>query len=297
MRKIFPVHSKRFGDRLKALMDYNNLKSLDLSARLCGYETKPKSNTSEYEECRKKKRSIDNHLKLGDLSDLSSSESLSTLYLIEYCNYFNCEADYLLGYIDFPTKQTQNIYELTGLNQKAVDALNMIKLEDENENSITVIPQELLKKNIANEEANQEDVAKLERILFDASGKYQKKIDNHRPLLMDILNFMLSSGYMEHLVVQFRNFVNAKYKVPVYYDNAKKCFVYPNNEYSYTGDIKHGKETIKGNYILNFASSTNNPNDNASIFLTDTFFDTVTLKDIEKIFYEMRSMYEEGSDV
>lgn len=271
MRKPFPIHSKKFGDRLKALMDYNNLNSLDLAVKLCGFTDKPKSNTEEYETCKSKRRTIDNHLKLKALKDLKTSESLSTLYLIEYCNFFNCEADYLLGYIDFPTKQTRDIYDLTGLNEEAVHALNMIKLEDRNE---------------------QENMAKFN----DIPGQYQDETNSHLPLLMDILNFMLSSGYMEYLAMQFRNFVNARYKVPVYYDNDKKSFVYPNNDYSYTGDITPGNTTFKGDYVLNFASSQNNPNDNAPVFLTDTFFDTVTLKTVEKIFYEMRSMYEEESN-
>lgn len=127
MRKLFPIHSKYFGARLKALMDYNNLNSLDLAVKLCGYTVKPKSSTKEYEECRNKRKTIDNHLKLKALKDLKSSESLSTLYLIEYCNFFNCEADYLLGYIDFPTKQTQDIYELTGLNEKSIETLKILK--------------------------------------------------------------------------------------------------------------------------------------------------------------------------
>lgn len=127
MRKIFPIKSKKFGDRLKTLMICNGLSSLDLAVKLLGYSEKPKSNTDEYKECRVKERTIKNHLKLGALDNQNSSESLSTLYLIEYCNFFHCESDFLLGYIDFPTRKVESVYEVTGLSDTAIDTLNSLK--------------------------------------------------------------------------------------------------------------------------------------------------------------------------
>lgn len=127
MRKLFPIKSIKFGDRLNALMKCNELNSLDLAIKLLGYSQKPKSNTPEYQECRAKEKTIKNHLKLGALNNQKSSESLSTLYLIEYCNFFHCEADFLLGYIDFPTQQVQSVYEVTGLSDTAIDTLNKLK--------------------------------------------------------------------------------------------------------------------------------------------------------------------------
>lgn len=124
MRKLFPIKSKKFGDRLKALMIYNELNSLDLAAKLLGYSEKPKSNAPEYEECRVKDRTIKNHLKLDALDNQNSSESLSTIYLIEYCNFFHCEADFLLGYIDFPTRKTQSVNEITGLSFTTIEEIS-----------------------------------------------------------------------------------------------------------------------------------------------------------------------------
>lgn len=127
MRKPFPIKSKKFGERLNALMKCNGLGSLDLAVKLLGHPQKPKSNTPEYQECRAKEKTIKNHLKLGALDNQNSSESLSSLYLIEYCNFFHCEADFLLGYIDFPTKKNQSVYEITGLSENAIEALKIIK--------------------------------------------------------------------------------------------------------------------------------------------------------------------------
>ncbi|WP_072523937.1 hypothetical protein [Clostridium sp. Marseille-P3244] len=127
MRKLFPTISKDFGVRLKALMYFNNITtSMELAVKLCGYEQKPKTGTSEYEICRTKERTIKNHLKLGNLTNLNSSESLTTIYIAEYCHYFHCSADYLLGYIDYPTHSYTDIGEETGLSVSAINSIKQI---------------------------------------------------------------------------------------------------------------------------------------------------------------------------
>ena len=127
MRKLFPTISKDFGVRLKALMYFNNITtSTELAVKLCGYEQKPKTGTSEYEICRTKERTIKNHLKLGNLTNLNSSESLTTIYIAEYCHYFHCSADYLLGYIDYPTHSYTDIGEETGLSVSAINSIKQI---------------------------------------------------------------------------------------------------------------------------------------------------------------------------
>lgn len=127
MRILFPISSKDFGVRLKALMYFNNITtSMELAVKLCGYEQKPKTGTNEYEICRTKERTIKNHLKLGNLTNLNSSESLTTLYIAEYCNFFHCSADYLLGYIDYPTHSDTDIGKETGLSLSAIASIKRI---------------------------------------------------------------------------------------------------------------------------------------------------------------------------
>ena len=130
MRKPFPIISKNFGDRLHALMKYNNITTLDLAAKLCGYQNKPKSNTKEYHECCNRARTIKNHLKLGPLATISSSKSLATIYLADYCNFFKCSADYFFGYIDYPTKEETDIGKVTGLSKTAIETLKFLNLNN-----------------------------------------------------------------------------------------------------------------------------------------------------------------------
>lgn len=289
----FPVsHNATFGERLTALRQDKGIKSVQALAEAIfeKFDKYEKSdsvdiNVGTIESIRKR---IASHLKENCNPKME--------FIKEYCDFFDCDAGFLLGYMDFPTQKSQNVYELTGLNDKALEALNSIQLTDKNENSVTVFPRQLFKKMYSNEELTNDELAQVENIFFDSSDKYRKTVDNHRPLLMDILNFMLANGSIEDLVKQFRNFINARFTVPVYYDNDKRSFIYPDNPYSYTGDTQINGKTYDGTYILNFASSKDEPNDNAPIFLSNTFFDTVTLKEVERIFYEMRDDYEQRSD-
>lgn len=283
-----------FGQRLASLIIYSKMRnSTELAEQI--FENRKKSTDYSYYLDMEKgkedyKSAVDSIRKVVD-KHIKQDVNVGIIQLNEYCLAFSCSADYFLGYIDFPTHKTQNVYETTGLNEKALHELDMIRLTDRNENSITLFPSELFAKMYSNEKLTPEEQKQVEEIFFDTSDKYMSPLDSHRPLLMDLLNYMLASGNIEKIIIQFRNFVNARFKVPVYYDNDKGNFIYPDNAYSYTGDTNLGGKIYKGNYILNFASSPDNPNDNAPISLSDTFFDMVILKDIEKIFYEMRTDY------
>jgi len=128
LRISFPITSKRFGDRLSALMELNNINSsLDLAVKLLGYSEKPKSNTQEYSNCKSKEKTIKNHLKLDELSGQNSSRSLASCFLSEYCIFFNCSADYFLGYIDYPTHDYQEIGQKTDLSITAIKMLEIWK--------------------------------------------------------------------------------------------------------------------------------------------------------------------------
>lgn len=127
MRNIFPISSKKFGDRLEALMTINNISSsFDLAIKLLGYKSKPKSATQEYIDCLNRARSINNHLKLDILSEPYSTKGISSSFLADYCNYFKCSADYFFGYIDYPTHEYTNISKKTGLNIAAIDTLKKL---------------------------------------------------------------------------------------------------------------------------------------------------------------------------
>lgn len=45
-------------------------------------------------------------------------------WIERYCDFFNCSADYLLGYIDRPTHQLQSVGDVTGLSDEVITALS-----------------------------------------------------------------------------------------------------------------------------------------------------------------------------
>lgn len=268
MRKSFPISSKRFGDRLKTLMDYNNLSSLELAVNLCGYSDKPKSNTAEYIECRKKARTIENHLKLGALDNLNSSESLSTLYLSEYCSFFNCSADYFLGLIDYPTKEEEDIGKITGLSKTAINTL-------------------------ASWYAYQKDMKKKE----------QKQI--YFPI--EILNILLSyDTKTEFLLHGIQDLLKSNYKIPAYHNgkyevsniNKKydKClipqYMIPESEL----DVIKGNNNFNDIYLLTLVRDKTKPWDNTQITLNDDFFEAIAMKKIEKYLFQIKKEYLEKND-
>lgn len=55
--------------------------------------------------------------------DIKNGSPLKVEFLDWYCRFFNCSADYLMGYLDTPTHEEKGIQELTGLNGSASRSL------------------------------------------------------------------------------------------------------------------------------------------------------------------------------
>lgn len=132
---IFPIKDKKFGLRLKSLMDYNDMTEADLAVKMCGFSSKPSfDDTDNYKSFASAKRSIQNHLKIDDLND--AKKIVTSRYLINYCKILDCEPDFLFGYIDFPKHTETDINEKLGLSKKAIKTLLSCKngniLADEN---------------------------------------------------------------------------------------------------------------------------------------------------------------------
>lgn len=62
-------------------------------------------------------------------SDLKSENCNTSKanYIMAYCKYFGCSADYLLGFIDLPTHADTDIYKETGLEKDAINTLSILK--------------------------------------------------------------------------------------------------------------------------------------------------------------------------
>lgn len=60
------------------------------------------------------------------LQNLYDCSSLDKNYLLAYCKFFKCSADYLLGLIDLPTHIDTDINKQTGLSDDAIHTLKVI---------------------------------------------------------------------------------------------------------------------------------------------------------------------------
>ena len=73
-------------------------------------------------------------------------ETLSGVWLIRYCKFFSCSADYLLGFIDTPTHKIASVCKNTGLSADAAETLiffNGGKRYQENE-AVTISERNIL---------------------------------------------------------------------------------------------------------------------------------------------------------
>ena len=53
----------------------------------------------------------------------ASATSVRSEWIDYYCQFFGCDADYLFGYIDTPTRESTDICKATGLSEKSVKLL------------------------------------------------------------------------------------------------------------------------------------------------------------------------------
>ncbi len=106
--------------------------------------------------------------------------------------------------------------------------------------------------------------------------------------LVNIMDFTFKYE-MENILMAIRNFFKVKYKIPVFFDTEKRKWICPKSDYEFS----KGCFGFSDLWWLNLASSEDTPYDNNSIVLSDTFFESVALKGIEKRLYELRDLYNE----
>lgn len=218
-----------------------------------------------------------NYSKIENGEQFEDHFSLGLLFAL--CDMFNCEVGYLLceaGY-EQKTRRNTDIHAVTGLNKESVAALESIQKQDEIENTITLLPKEIIQL-LEKETLSEQETERVNDALFDNPELSSRP--SGRPRLMELLNFLLKHEYIENLLMLFRDFVDSIYKYPVYYDEKENKFIYPDND-------------ISGSRIVNFAKSKEAPHDNRPIFLNDGFFDTMTFIKLQNLFNECRTIYEE----
>ena len=112
---------------------------------------------------------------------------------------------------------------------------------------------------------------------------------------MAILNFFLEqSSLFEKILREFQNILNAQYKVPVYFDENKNCFITPSRLFDVLPSEKIVGAEFSEMRCLNLARSVDNPNDYITMSLTDDFFHSAALKTIEETIHTLKKIYEES---
>ena len=63
---------------------------------------------------------------------LSGEANPNTLWLKIYCDYFDCSADYFLGFISTQKHATASTHDMTGLSHDSINALHLMKTSADN---------------------------------------------------------------------------------------------------------------------------------------------------------------------
>ncbi len=122
-----------FANRLWLLMERNGYTSApELAKKLydCGLVTVEQKDTYRSEK-EKRDNAIDS-VRKKILKHLNSDtpRELQGEFTIAYCKLFKCDADYLLGNINLPTREDTDINKKTGLNENAIQTLKILKRSD-----------------------------------------------------------------------------------------------------------------------------------------------------------------------
>ncbi len=256
----FPLpHDASFGERITALKESKGIKTIQSLAEEIFYKfdkynktDSEETNNSTIEGIRKR---IASHLKPNCNPKMD--------FIKEYCMFFECEADFLLGYIDFPTKENQGIYETTGLNNTSITTLS----------------------SLFNYQKNMEE-------------EYQPM--EYNPI--ETLNILLSDEILaEQLLKGIQDLLNSDYKIPAYH-NGKPEIVNINEKYNTTlvpkcvvpendWDVIKGQGKHNDMYLLTLVKDKEKTWENKQIALDDDFFEAVALRTIEKYLRKIRDNY------
>ena len=111
--------------------------------------------------------------------DLRAPDCRNSKYLYAYCLCFGCSADYLLGFIDFPTKAKTDFYEMTGLWDNCIDTLSECNKHKSFDNSFA--------------DYNQNIILLLNYLLYQGKDKFVNY--DKITLLNDIFNYLVFSDF------------------------------------------------------------------------------------------------------
>lgn len=262
----FPVSSKAtFGERITVLRENAGIKSIQALAEKMFHELDKYAETGNAETDNSTIESIRKRI----TSHLKPTCNPKMEFVKEYCDFFQCDSDFLLGYIDFPNRKSEDIYKVTGLNDMAIETLSF------------------LKSNNGSTHAGHNELNTLNLLLSDrmcAAGFLSG--------LQDFLNIRYKVPvYHSGKRIIVNGYIDDTTASPVDGVSAPECIV-PDNIY----DIIKGEHGANDTYLLTLARSKDTPYDNYQIPLTTDFLESIALKTIEKYIIDLRNTLKERTD-
>lgn len=259
-----------FGNRLKYLYELNNIDTNTRKWALSVAKSLYDKNILYYGNENKTKEMHHNDTARQLQAHLLRDTPNDTIWIKRYCDFFDCSSDFLLGYIDEPTHEKNDIYKSTGLSSQAIDCLKSLMISDEN--AVNCMQPSL-------------------RVL---------------PVLNDLMSDKI---FFDMLLRGINQYLNTEYYIPVYHtgnaihrDSEKGILLDEETIISNSGkdrEPEHSFTYIDNNgyrqtanfptmYFQHFAKNADNPYDNISIPIDVNFMQSVALKQIENSLNEIR---------
>lgn len=175
--------------------------------------------------------------------------------LMALSELYGVSIDYLVGKTDYTSVDNEMISNVTGLSDDSIENIKAIRLRGAQDDYMNCVVTDMF-----------------------TGGMIRK---TPRFIVTNTLNKLLSSPYFESILYAVDDFINTHYNIPVHYEKAQphiKPGWYENNQQIYNGS----------DMCMSFACDKSNLSDTRDMVVSDTFLESVALKDIEKALYEIK---------
>ena len=128
------------------------------------------------------------------------SPTLQTIMI--YCNYFNCDIDFLFNRLDNKTHNIDFICKYTGLNEDSINLLNVLKITN-NTDYCNFLNALILQEMPLNEDLSMPLISHLSNLCYSATIQYLALEKDNNTLLSDDLAFYGSMYEINRLLTEF----------------------------------------------------------------------------------------------
>ena len=186
---------------------------------------------------------------------LNGTSQLDAYTLCKFADFYQVSVDYILCRSDFKSIGNEELNNLTGLSDDSIENIKAIRLRGAQDDYMNCVVTDMF-----------------------TGGMIRK---TPRFIVTNTLNKLLSSPYFESILYAVDDFINTHYNIPVHYEKTtphNKPGWYENNQQIYNGS----------DMCMSFACDKSNLSDTRDMVVSDTFLESVALKDIEKALYEIK---------